>query len=331
MKKSIYLIVLLAAITKLTFAQDITATGTVQNNEGKAVPSALVQVSETKAATYTDSNGYFSLPTTNTATLVVVANGYKDEAVKAGDNLVIVLKPGKSSLNKINAPADPNAAPVAMPATNVQNGTVNTDFNAVSGHGMVASFSYKEDTRGSRYLFEQWAKGYVVDSKGQTIKNDAYAFNYDKMGGSLLLTQDKLAAVDVDKDQIKSFTVYNKLDVPETYTMVPQIDSKHFTRVLSDGNKYKVYKHTKTTFVKSDYHTDGMASTGNRYDEYVDEDAYYVLDTKTSQIQEITLKSKSIKKAFASDADKVKSFYSQHPDDEINEAFLGNLADYLNE
>jgi hypothetical protein len=331
MKKSIYiLLTFLATSVSFTFAQDITATGTVQNNDGKAVPSALVQVNESKTATYTDANGYFSLQAPNSATLVVVASGYRDESVKAGDNLVIVLKPGKSSVKKVEEIADPNKAAYTPPATNAQNGFESTNFAAVAGHGMLSSFSTKEETRGSRYLFNQWTKGYVIDDKGQTIKSDLYAFNYDKISGSLLLTQDKLASVEVDKDKIKSFTVYNKLDLPLTFAMVPQVDSKHFTQVLSDGSKYKVYKHTKTTFAKSDFRSDGLTQSGNKYDEYVDEDAYYVMDAKSGQMQEITLRSKAIKKAFAADADKVKIFYSQHSDDDINEAFLGNLADYLN-
>lgn len=320
-------------MVQLSEAQTIIVTGTVKNEQGKALASALVQENNTKTATYTDSIGNFNLSVSNKALLLVSCKGYRDEAISAKDQVMVVLKPGRSSLKKINSLEDPNATGnISMPLTNASTGYTTTNaLTDNSPHPMLTSFTYKEETRGSRYLLDQWAKGYVVDTKDVTIKNDNYAFNYDKITGSLLLTQDKRAAVDVDKDKIKSFTVYNKLDVPITYEIVPAIDNKHFTQILSAGNKYKIYKYTQTTFVKSDYHSDGMTSSGNRYDEYVDESTYYVINLKTAQMQKVALKSKAIKQVFAADADGVKTYYTEHPDDSIDEAFLKGLGDYLNQ
>ncbi|MCS3734938.1 hypothetical protein [Mucilaginibacter dorajii] len=45
----------------------------------------------------------------------------------------------------------------------------------------------------------------------------------------------------------------------------------------------------------------------------------------------MALKIKAIKQAFAADADKVKVYFSQHADDDVNEAFLVGLGDSLNE
>lgn len=203
-------------------------------------------------------------------------------------------------------------------------------LNLASGSGTFYNISRTEGTKGSRYLFDTWAKGSVVDSKGNTIKNDSYGFNYDKINGALLLTQDKQTAVDVSKEQVKTFTVYDKLEQPITFEYVPAIDPTHFSQVLSAGAKYKVYKLTKTTFVKANYKSDGMTSSGNKYDEYTDEAAYYVFNIKTAQLQKVPLKNKAIKQVFADDVDKVKAFYSAHGDDEIDENFLKSLADSLN-
>jgi hypothetical protein len=329
MKKQILSAILCIAASPLVMAQSITASGTVKNEKGEAVPSALVQEADTKTATYTDSLGFFTLPLKNNSAIVVSAKGYKDEKVSPKDNLVVVLKPGKSSFKGL-ALADPEKTTVVKPPLNSTNGAVYFTPGA-AGHGTLFNMSVKEDTKGSRYLVgDGWAKGYVVDKTGATIKNDNYAYNYDKINGSLLLTQDKRAAVDVDRDQIKSFTIYDKLDQPETYQLITAINPTHYTQVLSDGSKYKVYKYTKTTFVKSDYKTDGMTSSGNHYDEYVDEPTYYVLNVKTSAMQKISLKGKAIKQAFADDADKVKAYFSDHADDDINDTFLANLADSLN-
>jgi hypothetical protein len=330
MKKYILFTLLCVAAAQLVTAQSITATGTVKNEKGEAVRSALVQEEDdTKTATYTDSLGFFSLPIKGNASLLVIAKGYKDEKISAKDNVVVVLKPGKSSSKALSL-TDPGKAPVVSTPLNSTNGAVYSNFGA-AGSGVVFNRTLKEDTKGSRYLVgDSWAKGYVVDNTGAAVKNDNFSFNYDKINGSLLLTQDKRAAVDVDRDKIKSFVIYDKLDQPQTYQIVAAINPTHYTQILSDGTKYKVYKYTKTTFVKSDYKTDGMTSTGNHYDEYVDEPAYYVLDVKTAALQKIAIKSKAIKQAFAADADKVKSFYTEHADDDIDENFLKSLADSLN-
>ncbi len=329
--KKIYTLTSLFAIASVhcAMAQSITASGTVKNEKGQAIASALIQETESTTATYTDSLGFFTLPVKSSAALLVIAKGYKDEKVSPKENLVVVLKAGKSSQKGLTL-NDPDKT------TSTQSGINSTQgysfFNvSAAGGGNLFNITRKEDTKGSRYLVgDGWAKGYVVDNTGATVKNDNFSYNYDKINGSLLLTQDKRAAVDVDRDKIKSFTIFDKLDQPQTYVLVTAINPTHYSEVLSDGDKYKVYKYTKTTFVKSDYKTDGMTSSGNRYDEYVDEPDYYVLNVKTGAMQKIAIKSKAIKQAFAAEADKVKTFYADHADDDINEAFLKNLADSLN-
>ncbi|MDN3582367.1 carboxypeptidase-like regulatory domain-containing protein [Mucilaginibacter flavus] len=331
MKNYILSLTLCAFAAQIATAQSITASGTVKNEKGEAVRSALVQESDTKTVTYTDSLGFFTLPVKSTTEQIVVsAKGYKDEKVLAKDNnIIVVLKPGKSSFKELT-PGDPNKIVASAGEVNTNQGY--SFFNVSSaGGGNLFNVARKEDTKGSRYLVgDGWAKGYVVDKTGATVKNDNFSYNYDKINGSLLLTQDKRAAVDVDRDQIKSFTIYNSLDQPQTYQLVSGINPTHYSQVLSDGANYKVYKYTKTTFVKSDFKTDGMTSTGNHYDEYVDEPTYYILNVKSGAMQKVNLKAKALKQAFAADADKVKSYFSAHADDEVNDAFLSGLADSLN-
>ncbi|WP_184544057.1 carboxypeptidase-like regulatory domain-containing protein [Mucilaginibacter sp. FT3.2] len=328
MKKYILSTIFTIAAVQLTMAQSITASGTVKNEKGEAVSSALIQEADTKTVTYTDSTGFFTLPLKSSSPILVIAKGYKDEKVSPKENLVVVLKPGKSSAKALTL-GDPDKISGTGNTLNQINGF--SFYNvSVAGGGTLYNISHKEDTKGSRYLVDSWAKGYVVDAKGNVVKNDNFSYNYDKINGSLLLTQDKRAAVDVDRDKIKSFTVYDALDQPQTYELVTEINPTHYTQVLASGDKYRVYKFTKTTFEKSDFKSDGMTSSGNKYDEYVDEPTYYVFNVKTASLQKITLKSKAIKQAFAADADKVKLFYSEHTDDEINESFLKDLAESLN-
>jgi hypothetical protein len=211
-----------------------------------------------------------------------------------------------------------------------QSGATSTAAAIGSGSGTFYNIASKEDTKGSRYLFNSWVKGYVTDKAGNAVKNDNYTFNYDKISGALLLSQDKQTAIDVNKEQVKGFTVYDKADQPINFEYIPAIDATHFAQVLSTGTKYKVYKLTKTTLVKADFKSDGLTSSGNKFDEYVDEPGYYVIDVKTNGVQKVALKSKAIKQAFAADADRVKAYFDAHKDDDVNEGFLGGLGDSLN-
>jgi len=194
---------------------------------------------------------------------------------------------------------------------------------------LLPVFSQKEETKGSRYLFNEWAHGSVVNADNSAFNNSGYLYNYDKMEGGLLMTGDKQSAIEVDKAKIKSFTVYIDKDKPIVFENVPPVDNAHFVQVISAGTKFKIYKLTKTKFVKSNYHTDGLVSSGNPYDEYVDEDSYFVL-TAGNEMKKLNLKKKSVKEVFASEGEKVNKFFSENNSDTINDDFLKSLGDYLN-
>jgi len=147
----------------------------------------------------------------------------------------------------------------------------------------------------------------------------------------LLLSQDKQTAIAVDKKHVKNFVVYDKAGKAMAFEYIAAIDPTHFCQALSTGAKYKIYKLTKTKFIKADYKNDGISSSGNKYDEYADEPLYYVIDVKTAEPQKLSLKSKAIKQIFEADADKVKSFFADHKDDDIDESFLLALGDFLNQ
>jgi hypothetical protein len=146
----------------------------------------------------------------------------------------------------------------------------------------------------------------------------------------LLFSRDQHAVFLADKQEVKAFTLIDDNFQTYVFEAVPAIDPKHYSMVLSTGGKYKVYKLLTCVFVKANFTTNGITSSGNNYDEYVDESAYYILNVKTNQLQKIALKSKAIKQALTADADKLKAFNTEHGDDDINEAYLKDLGDYLN-
>jgi hypothetical protein len=51
---------------------------------------------------------------------------------------------------------------------------------------MFYNIGHTEGTKGNRYLFDDWARSFVIDSKGNTNKNDSYCFNYDEISGACI-------------------------------------------------------------------------------------------------------------------------------------------------
>jgi hypothetical protein len=316
--------------TAFVNAQELKVNGTVKDSNGNSVSLAFVQDKKNNTATRTDSTGKFSLVTTPNAKLYVSSTGYKPKVidVKGKEDIAVILAADKNdngAENKAPAPGTPNSF---------------SDYTAGASGGMLYSsgvanallptFKYTEATHGSRYLFGDWVTGYVVSPEDSVYKNPKYGFSYDKMSGALLMTQDKTTAIEIDKSRIKSFTLYTPLNQPETFEYVPEIDKTHYPQVLESGKKYRIYKLTTTTFVKNNYRTDGMTSSGNNYDEYADEYTYFAYNVQTKQLLKFALKKKSIKAAFASDADKVNAFFESN-DDKIDDAFLSKLSAYLDQ
>jgi len=190
-------------------------------------------------------------------------------------------------------------------------------------------FIHKEETQGSRYLFNTWVHGYVINSRDSLIQNPSLFFNYDKMGGGLLLTKNKHAAIEVYRENVKSFTLFDALNQPSTFAKVPEIDKTHYVQVIASGNNYKIYKSVTTKFIKSDYHSDGLASTGNNFDLYEDEFTYYILNVKTNQLAKIALKKKALKQAFVADENKANNYFKSN-DGDIDDSYLASLGDYMN-
>jgi hypothetical protein len=205
----------------------------------------------------------------------------------------------------------------------------NGPTNAIS---TFINFHTKEDTKGSRYLFGDWVKGSVVNAHDVTVANAKLLFNYDKITHDLYLTADKKTVIEIDKDQVKSFKLEDGSQEYQ-FVRIPSIDPVAFCRLLAgpdDSSKFNLYKLTKTRFKKADYHTDGLVETGNNYDEYVDENEYYVGMPGGKEFKKVEFKKKAIKETFPAQQAKVNEYFSAHRDDNINENFLTGLIGFLN-
>ena len=196
--------------------------------------------------------------------------------------------------------------------------------------GLVYTATPLQLTKGSRFFFDRFVRGFIIDTKGVLIKKPGYFFNYDKMSGGLLLRTGKEPVMLAQKSDIQSFTLYDDSQNAVVFERVPAIDTGRYVQVLVLGLKYKVYKLISTNYVHANYRTDGVYTEGNKYDEYVDDSKYYVLNLATNQLQKVSLKLNAFKTAFSAEGDKLDKFIALHPHDTINDVYLASLGEFIN-
>ncbi|TKK66677.1 hypothetical protein FC093_16710 [Ilyomonas limi] len=200
-----------------------------------------------------------------------------------------------------------------------------------NGNGAVNGFNNLENTQGKRFLFDTWVKGRVTTAQGSTVNSDSFAYNFDKTNGNLLATQNKVDILTIAPDNLQSFVLvyYNK-----TYSFehVPVIDpTKVYLSLIKSTDKYSLYKLVGTTFIKANFRNDGISQSGNMYDEYKEDNQYYIIIPGGKAYKQVSLKRKAIIAALDdADKDKADAYFKQHRDEDVNENFLTEIILYLN-
>jgi len=292
--------------------------------------------------------------------LNISAVGFADTTViviRNQENIIVSLRPQTNVLNNV-AVASRQTNNIDLPPPNyIANeqiignalqdfmlfGNIKNSFGADANRNLTAVawgtrnygelipvFAHQEETKGSRYLYEDWVPGLVVNQNDSIIRNRLFMFNYDKIDGNLLLTADMKEFITVDKQQIKLFALKGKDGASYIYSRVPAIASNEFFLQLAAGSKYVLYKLTKTKFVKANYVNTGLTERGNNYDEYVDDYTYYFVNIKTNTAKQFDIKKRSIRESFLLEKPAVDRYFSDHKNEDINESFVKGLVTYIN-
>jgi hypothetical protein len=360
MKTAMYVLPVFLFIASFAMGQSVAISGKITNPHGHPLHFAFIRENTEKNGVYADTAGNFTLAVNPASKLHINCAGYNDTTLAIGTRTVfsvvlsqafgVIAKPiAKESTahNDINqtafrdqlnqspdfVPTGANIPASAITSRNPFPGAVhlttftNPQFDAAQG-AIFPVFTVKGETKGSRYLMADWAHGVVVNSKDSLIQGEYYFFNYDKIGGGLLLSQNKKAAIEVYREMVKSFTLYDEDGKAFTFENIPAIDKNHYVEVVEEGPKYKIYKKLSTTFVKSEYETNGITSSGNQYDEYVDKATYYLVG-KDGIAKQIALKKKALKELFNSDPEKLNQYMASTEGD-IDDSYLKGLGDYMN-
>ena len=213
--------------------------------------------------------------------------------------------------------------------------TYTTNAPATNFYSMSAlpAFSIKEGTKGSRYLLgDRWGAGVVITQSDSIVDNKALQYNFDKIDQKLYTTSDQHTVIELDKPTVKAFAIKDG-DSLMIFDHVAAIDmQRYFIAIIpAAAGKYSLYKNLITKFVKSDFHSDGMAESGNPYDEYKDNIEYYVVLPDGKEYKKVELKKKSIRDALPAATARVDAWLSSHKYDDINETFLKGLITTINQ
>ena len=192
------------------------------------------------------------------------------------------------------------------------------------------TFNDQENTKGTRFLFNNWVKGDSVITKSDVAINvSSYLFNYDKLTGSLLASEDEKDVLAVSAAGIQSFKLayanrqYN-------FEHVNAIDStKFYLALVKNKEKYSLYKDLVVNFIPSNYRNDGLIATGTLDNEYRDASRYYIL-MPDATFRLIVFKPKAIKDILIKEREKAEKYLSAHKNDDINESFLIHLINEVN-
>ena len=342
-----------------------TITGTIKDIKGLPVSGASVFPKDAKKGTSTDNAGSFIIKTDPAGFLTITAVGFADTTISINNqtNITVVLQQKTKTLNEVVVSSPQNQPNELSNETinqqNIQNSledyarseemgagvkvftqpgaggydlriVTTNSLNLVNYNGMMPVFHQPPETKGSRYIMNDWSGGLVVNQFDTIIKNPAYLFNYDKITGDLLMTQDKQTYIEIDRPQVKSFALKDK-GTGYVFVHVPLIDNGDaYFQLLAQGDKFAAYKSIKTKLVKANGVSTGLTSVGNDYDEYVDVVVYYFVDLKNKIVKQFELKKKSIKDAAAIEKDKTEKFFADHKGDDINDNFIAGFIKYLN-
>jgi hypothetical protein len=352
-------------------ASALAQTGKITDLHGKPVIAASISIKNTHTGTTTDSLGVFTIKAAPTDSLLITAIGYNDTVLAAGKqialNLILTARPTTLTTATVSSAAPNTGIPGASEAAReliladafndyirsaqFSNGAYQTGsynpavrgaagmqntltvgvgaLNTINSGTMLPVVSHQEDTKGSRYLLKTYAMGLIVDNAGNIVNDSLRRLNYDKIDGQLMIAQDAKNYLEVDKDKVIAFA----LKTPDTafvFLNVPVLSKTNYFLLIANGPKYSVYKSIRTKFVKANYRSTGLVESGNNYDEYVDKETYFFIKGKDSA-GVLELKKKSIKEVFAAEKPKLDDFFAHHKYDDIDDAFLKKLIDYLNQ
>jgi hypothetical protein len=189
-------------------------------------------------------------------------------------------------------------------------GNARSEFYQIS-----TPFPYANDIsfNGKNFYFDSsWVKARILSSNNTILSSDSFLFNFDKIDHRLLITTDFKRVYEIDRREFKAVLFYWH-DSAYVFKHINFINNKDlFEVIISDKNKYSLYKVVHTKLVKGHYGGSGFSSTNDRSsDKYLDDNEYYIFFPNREYRVIHFIKRGSIERAF-----------KLNPDSEIVDEFL---------
>jgi len=336
MKKLFFLITLFFSVSFISRAQSDstikkqTYHGVVKNEKNKPIQNASVIVEGDEKGTTTDAEGFFKINAQPNAKLVITADGYQSSLTPVRNAQFVQLVSIKNKSNSDNTDELIKQQSVSNDFKNYA--TAESSRNYTGSY--LTTFKENEATVGSRFLFDKWANGKLIDKNNNDIVAKDYKLNYDKMGGKLLATNDQKTIIELDDTALSGYSFTDPTYGKEVLFKKVKLDDKNKFLIMLVGNGssgYTLYKDLKTEFVRANYTNNGLIQSGHNYDEYVDKPVYYILLPGSNELTKIELKEKAIKKTLIANEARVKTFFSSHAEGKIDEDMLIQLISFLNQ
>ena len=206
---------------------------------------------------------------------------------------------------------------------------IRSSSGTINQGSILPTFLIKENTKGSRYLYEKWVDGSVIGTDGVVYNSPKFKYNYDKINRKLFMLFDSSTTIELSSGDIAGFTLKNDEGVSYFERLKNSTDLNFYQPIYKNEKGYSLYKLLTTKFKKADYQTNGIIESGNKYDEYTDQEEYFILSPK-QELLKFTFKKKNIEKVLEAESSKVGTFFSQHKADAVDEDFVKKLLQYLN-
>jgi hypothetical protein len=181
------------------------------------------------------------------------------------------------------------------------------DFLQGNSSPVRAFASGYEGVRGTPYIFEDFRSGNFYMNNKTSILN--MLINYDCYQDHVMYS-DRDNTYIMDEQKIEYFTIAG--DEPEGILLFKQVflpsEKKIVFLQVIYNEKSIVYKRHLKDFIKADY--TGPYNPGRRYDEYTDNQAYYI-KLPHKEIRQIKSGQKFIKETFGDQSALIKDFIKE--------------------
>ncbi|NLR66050.1 hypothetical protein HGH92_17215 [Chitinophaga varians] len=175
--------------------------------------------------------------------------------------------------------------------------------NAVSNNmgvkfSSVFSFSPKENTVGSPYLYPDWGRLWIDSMDNRPVaRSVVYDANIDLEKNMVIVKGGDGKAYVPDVNNVQAFH-FKKGTEANAFVAMQVEGVNKFVEQLAAG-KYRLVKEAKVTFHPADFVDKGMVQTGKNYDEYKKSYTYYLVKDRVPV--KVNMRKKQFLEALSSD------------------------------